>query len=103
MPPSHSGDAAAPSIRGADFLVAGRVTAAGGKAAHGGEGLFLDALQPAGFFGVCAVEIDAVADELRHGNALTHGLVLKPLQLFGVNLNLRSDHTHLNDNRCIPL
>ena len=49
-------------------LVLGRWDA-GGEAAHGIEGIFLDALQPVGPFGVRAIKFDAVADQLGHGDA----------------------------------
>ena len=74
-------------------LVTGRAAGSGGgEAAHGIEGVFLDALQPAGLFGMGAVEIDAVADQLGHGNTFFQSVMLQPLPLFRMDLDLRSDH-----------
>lgn len=51
VPSAGATGQAGPGLRG-EMSVAGRVAGAGGKAAHGGEGLFLDALQPVGLFGM---------------------------------------------------
>ena len=60
-----------PSLRGEGFSVLGRLAGVGGKAAHGVEGIFFDAPQPAGLFGMSAVKIYTVSDQLGHGDAFS--------------------------------
>ena len=48
-----------------------RLVGAGGKAAHSVKGIFFDALQPAGLFGMSAVIIYTVSDQLGHGDAFS--------------------------------
>lgn len=81
-----------PSLRGEGFLVRGRLADGGGKTTHSVEGIFFDALQAAGLFEVRPVKIDAVTDQLGHGDAFSHGLALQPTQLLGMDLNLCAFH-----------
>ena len=39
-----------------------------------------------------SVKIYTVANGLGHGDALFHGMLFQPLYLFGMDLNLGSDH-----------
>ena len=74
------------------FSVWGRLAGGGGKTTHSVEGIFFDALQAVGLFEVRPVKIDAVTDQLGHGDAFSHGLALQPTQLLGMDLNLCAFH-----------
>jgi hypothetical protein len=64
----------------------------GGKAANGSKGAFLFFNKNPCVFNMGAVEVDAVAHQLRHGNAFSQGVALKPSDLVILDLDLGANH-----------
>jgi hypothetical protein len=60
----------------------------GGKAAYGGEGVLLFFHEKPCVFDMGAIKIDAVAHQLRHGNAFSQSVPLEPFDLVILNLDL---------------
>jgi len=63
-----------------------------GKTADGQQGLFLFDCQFPVPFGMDTVSLDAVPDDLRHGDVVFKSEFLEPVDLLVLKLNLCSDH-----------